>query len=66
MSDSTLITTLPEAELDHVGAGGWAKFTLVGVVAAVQTNGSAQYSANFGTILSGNQLAAQSNSVNIG
>jgi len=65
MSDNTHLTTLADAELDAVAAG-WGRVTLVGVVAAVQTNGSAQFSANLGTILSGNQLASQNNSVNIG
>jgi len=60
------ITTLTEAELDHVAAGTYWKFTAVGVVAAVQTNASAQYSVNAVTLLSGNQAAVQRNSVNIG
>jgi len=61
------ITTLTEAELDHVAAGtSYASFTIVGVVAAVQTNLSTQRSFNLVTAVSGNQLVYQSNSVNIG
>jgi len=60
------VTTLTEAELDHVAAGTYAKFTFVGVAAAVQTNASVQASFNFLSAGSGNQLVVQSNSVNIG
>jgi len=58
------ITTLTEAELDHVAAG--FRFTAVGVVAALQTNASSQVSLNALSLLSGNQRASQENSVNIG
>jgi hypothetical protein len=65
MSDNTHIATLTDAELDHVAAGS-LKLNIVGIFAAVQTNASIQTSANVGTILSGNQLAVQSNNASVG
>jgi hypothetical protein len=64
MSENTpKIAEISGAELDSVAAGAF--INIVGVLAAVQTNASAQTSGNLLTVLSGNQLAVQSNNVSL-
>lgn len=61
----TPITTIPDSELDDVGAGRSFRLAVVGVFAAVQTNASAQTSVNALAINSGNQYAVQGNNASI-
>jgi len=64
-TENTAITQITDAELDAVGAAGF-RFTFAGLVVAQQTNLSTQTSVNILSAGSGNQVAYQSNSVNIG
>jgi len=63
--ENTTLTTIDDAELDAVGAAGF-RFTYAGLVVAQQTNYSSQKSVNILSAGSGNQIAYQSNSVDIG
>jgi hypothetical protein len=64
MSENTpILAEISGAELDSVAAGAFINF--VGVLAAVQTNASAQTSLNFLSAGSGNQLVVQSNNVSL-
>lgn len=60
------ITELTDAELDAVAAAGGYRVNIVGLIAAVQTNGSIQTSVNAVSAFSGNQVAQQGNNVSVG